>query len=287
MDRNELGEKIKYIRNLYCKYNIALKKGQGLYCMLIEGEKIVNEVTPQSKEELKIMAEAYHHIWALCDDLKTCIGAGWNIRNHLNQITTGSVNYGTPSDDKKTIYYKDFELELFIGACLIKQGLKAELSKDPSDPKGDIYLDDVYIQIKHPSKIDQLKKRMVAFNKKMITDNGYGFFIVGLEDIFSLGDITCFNSDDCYLKWRDVKYNEIESFGTQHIIPIAEKMDRILGLAQTSTRVYWIGDSSRLIRFGNSLIFSKNSVPEAIMKTANQISDTFNLNSHLFIGSKK
>ncbi len=282
IDYVELNRRLNIIKNLYQQYNIQIKPGQGLSDILLEAEKIAKGVNiPEDDEKVKLAVEGFHYTWALAESLEICVDAGWNVSNHLKQITTGTIDYGESAlhAELKKIFYKDFECELFIGSVLIKQGLNPELLENPDDPKGDIKLDNIFIEVKHPNRTGQLTKLMGKFNKEMRNNSSYGVFVVGIEDMFEMGDVFYFSDQDKFINWDIQKKHEIENFASQRIIPSARNLPRIIGLAQVSTKIYDIADRSKLVRYGNSAILQRANVP---MNNAKAIAKVFNPNPPVF-----
>lgn len=279
IDYPELGRRLNFIKTLYCQYKIDIKPGQGLSEILIEAENILNGVKiPEDDENIKFSVTAFHYTWSLAETLETCANAGWNVSNHLKQITTGTVNYGEPAsgNETKKIFYKDFECELFIGSALIKKGLKPELLDNPDDPKGDMKLEDIFIEVKHPNSKGQITKLMQKFNNEMRINNSFGIFIMGIEDMFNMGDAFQFNDLAHFNTWKTQKNREIEQFGTNDVIPIAKTLVRIIGLAQTSTQVYDILGATDLKRLGNSILLDRNGIPSETQNNAQSILKSFN-----------
>ncbi len=277
-----LNRRITYIKSLYQNYKIQIKPGEGIAKMLSEAERIVNgDAELGDDDKIRFSIESYHNTLTLAETLETCVKAGWDVSNHLKQITTGTIDYGESAlhAELKKIFYKDFECELFIGSVLIKQGLNPELLENPDDPKGDIKLDNIFIEVKHPNRTGQLTKLMGKFNKEMRNNSSYGVFVVGIEDMFEMGDVFYFSDQDKFINWDIQKKHEIENFASQRIIPSARNLPRIIGLAQVSTKIYDIADRSKLVRYGNSAILQRANVP---MNNAKAIAKVFNPNPPVF-----
>lgn len=281
IDYVEFNRRIDVIKTLYRQYNIKIKRGQGLFDILLEADKIAKAVNyPDDNEKIKLAVESFHYTWALSETLETCVSAGWDVSNHLKQITTGTVDYGEPAsgNDTKKIFYKDFECELFIGSVLIKKGLKPELLDDPNDPKGDIKLGNVIAEVKHPNSTGQIKKLMWKFNREMRNNNSFGVFVVGVEDMFNIGDVYYFNDVAHFDTWEAQKNQEIEQFGLQKTIPMAQSLPRIMGLVQTSTKIFDIAGITGLRRFGNSVLYERVDIPSDDLSNAEAIVKAFNPN---------
>lgn len=285
IDYVELNRRINVIKNLYRQYNIQIKPGQGLFDILLEAEKIAKGVNiPDDDEKIKLAVEGFHYTWALAETLETCVGAGWDVSNHLKQITTGTVDYGEPAsgNDTKKIFYKDFECELFIGSTLIKKGLKPELLDDPNNPKGDIELGDVIVEVKHPNSTGQITKLMRKFHREMRNNNSFGVFVMGVEDMFNMGDVYYFNDVARFDTWEAQKNRKIEQFGLQKIIPMAQILPRIIGLVQTSTKIYDIAGATDFRRLGNSVPLERVGIPSDDRSNAEAIVEAFNPNPPVF-----
>ena len=250
--------------------------------MLDEAQKIIDGKieSPDSDDELQYSVECYHNIWTLVETLETCVKGGWDVSNHLKQITTGTVDYGKPmkGNEHRKIFYKDFECELFIGSVLIKNNLYPELLPDPDDPKGDIKLNSIYIEIKHPNSTKQITKLMRKFNKEMRDNGTYGVFVVGVEDMFNMGDVFSFPDQIAFDTWNNQKRKKMEQFAKDVILPSAKNLPRIIGLVQTSTHVYEIAGASGLKRLGNSMICLRRNVSNEILNEAEVIAKVFNPN---------
>ena len=87
-------------------------------------------------------AKAASVIWNLAETLQPCLNAGLDLNAHLKQMNTGSVDYGTPAPgvDRKPIYFKDFEMELFAAAHCIKRQTAVKLNAVSNDPRGDLFI---------------------------------------------------------------------------------------------------------------------------------------------------
>ncbi len=137
MDWHELRQKVQYLRDLYRRLHIQLRPGQGLALALDEAEALANGVkSPLAATDDNAARSAHnaHVIWMLSDNVKTCVEAGLELRAHLANIATGSTDFGTQSQDNRTIFFKDFEYEVFIMATLLNKGVRVELAPTPNDP---------------------------------------------------------------------------------------------------------------------------------------------------------
>ena len=216
-----LRQKVQYVRGLYSRYRIPLKPGEGLARALAEAESLSQAERPAAvlnEADVTDAVHAAHVVYSLADGLEVCVNAGLDVSNHLKQSTTGSIDYGTPDlSGGQSIYFKDFECELFIAACLVRRGLAVQFLDQPSDPRGDLRLDDFFIEVKHPNSTGQLTKLLRKFNKSMRENGTYGAFVVGIEDAFNLGDREDFESAEEYKRWLAAKRQGIEADGFEII----------------------------------------------------------------------
>ena len=276
-----LGSRADYIRGLYRTYNIKLKPGEGLSNALDEAESFVrgdkaNE--PPTESEFNQSIENVHTILALGEVLEICVKGNLNVSNHLGQISTGSTDYGTPdSGSGRSIYYKDFECELFVAATLLRAGVSVEFLDNRSDPRGDLKIADFYIEIKHPNSLGQLEKLLRKFNSQMARINKFGAFVVGIEDAFVLGDTSEFQTSEEYDEWIRNKRNEMELFG-RPFIERASRLSQIGALVQTQSKVEIVNGSTSLKRTGNSCVFDHRKDFGLYRDNANKVAQVFNRN---------
>jgi hypothetical protein len=277
----ELKKRLDYIKDLYKKYKLPIKQGEGLSDILILAEKIVNGSFPtETDKDMRSAEEAFHYVWTLAETMKSCVD-GLDVSNHLARISTGTVDYGIPANgtEIKKIFYKDFECELFVASVLIKGGHKPSLLDDPSSSMGEMKLNNIYIEVKHPNSSGQLEKLLRKFNSQLYQVNSYGIFAVGIENMFSLGNQPVFDTYGALNSWLHKKNTEIEDFIKGQIITIANNFSQILGLVFISTiltrvKIETNNRSSDLARFGNAAILKK-IMHNDIEKTALIITEAF------------
>lgn len=281
MDWNDLLDRTKYLRQLFADSKVPLKPGEGLERSLAEadalarGDKLPGE---PSAEVLAAIGHDAHVIWALAENLRACADAGLNIVPHLKQITTGTTDYGTPASgtQAKKIYFKDFEFELFLASAMLRAGLKVQLADPPNDPRGDLLVDSVWVEVKHPNSLKQLMKLAGGFQSSLAENGSFGVFAAGIEDAFELGTQPADPSHEDFAAWLERKRDAMEKFGREFIHGVA-KYDRILAVVQTSTAVEWYDGSTRLRRLGNSLIFDDGRCKDASMgATIAKVAEVFN-----------
>ena len=284
MDWSELGNKVDFIERTFRDNKVQIKADGGLAAALAEaralaaGEKLPGE---PSGDRLRAIAHDAHVIWALAEGLRACSNAGLNLKSHLAQLTTGTTDYGVGGDGHE-IYFKDFECELFIAATLVNNGTSVALSDEANDPRGDLIVDPVRIEVKHPNSQGQLQKLLRKFNGKLKADNLYGVFVVGIEDMFDLGQQDGFDSAVEFTEWLERKRDAMEEFGVQFLKDAAH-FPRILAVAQTQTLVETVAGASRLRRLGNSCVFDdRTGVPEGSAARAREVAAAFNPNPRIW-----
>jgi len=257
MDWKELGERAKYVRDLAKSFKITLPTGEGLSQALDEAEALANGTKsplPATDENAASSAHDAHVVWALAENLEACVTARIDLRAHLANMGTGSTDFGTPSSANANIYFKDFEYEVFIMAHLIRHGITVVPAREPNDPCYEFAADGILIQLKHPNSKKKLSKQIGRFNKCLRIKKAEGFFGVGVEDVFTLGDGSRFAStadQEAAFKAKAVAMDSFGRFFPKH----AQSHDHIAGVFQTSTLVYFVAGDSTLRRLGNSCLF--------------------------------
>jgi hypothetical protein len=213
---DELMRRVVYIRDLYSAMNIPLKRDQGLSLALDRAEAVAKSTLSADAVEgdgLHRTVRDTHVVWALSDSLATCVSAGLNVRPHLSQINTGSTDFGTPaSGSSKEIFFKDFEAELLVAAALLRGGLPVKFFEDPNDPRGDMLVGNIVLEVKHPNSIGQLEKLLSKFHGQLREHDDRGIFVVALEDAFAMSSID-FSDQSEYDTWKELRDAQIEGFG--------------------------------------------------------------------------
>jgi hypothetical protein len=116
-----------------------------------------------SDAEVRATVQAFHVIYSIADSIEFCLLSGLDISEHLARMATGKTDFGTPSKKNGKIYFKDFEYELFVASCLIRRGLKPEFLEDRSDPIGEMSVDGILIECKHPNSNGQIESNISKF----------------------------------------------------------------------------------------------------------------------------
>lgn len=285
MDWKELGKRSQYVRDLAKSYKIRLPAGEGLALALDEADALASGAKsplPATDENAASSAHDAHVVWALAESLKVCVDAGLDLRAHLANMGTGSTDFGTPTSANKRIYFKDFEYEVFIMAHFIRSGVTVVPAPEPNDPCYEFAADGFLIQLKHPNSKKQLQKQIASFSKCLRAKNAEGFFGVGVEDAFTLGDGSRFASEADQEASFKTKAKEMDSFG-RDFLKRAQWHDPVAGVFQTSTLVYFVTGDSTLRRLGNSCLFDdvvRKAKPT--FAAAEKLARTFNPNPVLF-----
>jgi len=289
---DELRVRVQHIRDLCRRLKIRLIPGQGLAQSLDEAEALAEgtkQTAPANEANVLASVRAFHNVWGLYDSLYACQTAGLPIAAHLKQMTTGSADFGVPSDPSsafKMIYYKDFEAELFIAASLARAGLHVEFLKEPNDPRGDMRAQEVFIEVKHPDSAKSLERLMRKFDGQMRRTGSAGVFVAALEDAFRLASPTSFSSKPDFSSWKEKKDDEIEVFGMAALLRAAT-LQNIGVLAQTSSYIEIIGDETQFVRRTNAVIYDERSYASTVNETLKRIAEVFNPHPTLFSQVRK
>ncbi|MFI5300262.1 MAG: hypothetical protein ACHREM_19410 [Polyangiales bacterium] len=286
MDWKELGRRAQFIRDLARSFKVQLPVNEGLSLALAEADALASGAKsplPATDQNAAASAHDAHVIWALADSLEVCAKAGIDLRAHVANMGTGSTDYGTPATaNARTIFFKDFEYEVFVMAHFIRADIKVVPAPTPNDPCYEFAADSFLIQLKHPNSTGQLRKQISNFNKCLRERNAQGFFGVGLEDAFTLGDGSRFASEDDQEAAFKKKEGEMETFG-RDFLKRAHWHAHVAGVFQTSTLVYYVTGDSTLRRLGNACLFDDTARrTKPTFKAATRIASTFNPKPVLF-----
>ncbi len=278
---DQLLHRIQGVRNAYAVRKIPLKPGEGLTLALDEAEAAVKRTrSSEAATEPNFIksACACHAVWNLHDVVTTCINGGLDVTTHLRQLTTGTTDYGVPADaatSHKTIYFKDFEAELFVAAQLVRAGLPVRFFEQSNDPRGEMYVGDVYIEVKHPNAAKRVERLVGEFNGELRRAGKYGVFVAALEDAFRLANPVAFATPTDFDAWRRQRRSQIESFGRE-VVRRAASLPAIAATVQTSSAVEVVGDESTMIRYGNAIVFDQRPYPPAVLSVVEKVAAAFN-----------
>jgi len=281
MDYSELKTRCLEVRKALANAKANLVAGEGLDSALSEAEAIADAVSAGRKGTQQAFLEsarAASVVWGLSETLRPCLAHGLDLNEHLRTMTTGSVDYGVAAapNQSNRIYFKDFELELFAASQCINKGAKVSLNPVKNDPSGDLFIQTLRAEVKHPNSTKQLEKLLRKFNGALRANGLYGVFLVGLEDVFQLEPNMVFKDENEWKMWLDSKAQEVEVFG-KTFLRFAAKMERLLVTVQTWTIWYQAAGAVNLRRQGNSLLFDdRPNVPATEYAAASQIAAVFN-----------
>jgi hypothetical protein len=275
----ELGRRVEAIRAAYKQSRIQLNENSPLAKALAEAKELADGVKsnkPNSDQEVLQTVEAAHVIYTMAESIETCQSAGLEITRQLAQMATGSINFGTPgTTKKKDIYLKDFEYELFIASTLVKEGLRPNFLVDPSDPAGEIEVNGLIVECKHPNALGQLNRNITKFGNKLLEADRYGIFAVGIEDAYGLGDVTVFKDRQEYSGWLELKRDKMEADGLERALQIS-RQERILGLIHTQTKWWIIEGQTGLNRCGNAMLFDDKKSFASHEEEVTSVASVFN-----------
>jgi len=281
---SQLLDRVNYLRNEYKQRKINLKQNQGLTVVLNEAEAVakgdVSQDNPTTDNQ-KRCAEACDVVWALYDSITLCIKGGLDISSHLRQLTTGTTDFGTPAGTNKTIYFKDFEAELFVAGQLAAAKLPVQFLNDQNDPRGEMHVQGIIIEVKHPNSTKKIDSEMRKFNRELLRSNAFGVFVVAVEDAFCLADQSSFASQEEFCAFKLNKNKQISKFGIKNVRR-ASSLPKIAALVQTSSYGVVIDDVKQFARYSNSFIFDQRKYPDDVLETVQSIASVFNQNFHRY-----
>ena len=282
MSWDELGRRAEQVRDLFTKHRVPLVPGEGLDRVLLEAEVLAKGAPAKIEllpEEYRVILNDAHVIYSLAENLDACVQSGVDVKIHLKQIRTGTTDYGTAAGEngQKTIFFKDFEYELCVCAAALRSGLRARFSDEPNDPHGDLHVESLRVEVKHPNSVRGLQKLVRKFNSGLYDEGAYGVFVTGLEDAFALGAPGAFATPADLEAHLAKKRAEMESFGREFIRYVAS-LSHVLAIVQTTTMLEIVAGASCLTRSANALIFDgvRPQAPASAMDDALRVASVFN-----------
>ena len=277
----ELLARVQYLRDLYHDKKISLKPGQGLTQALDEAEacaRCAPSPDAPTDDNLVNSVNACHLVWGLHDSVKACSDATLDVASHLRRLTTGTIDFGVPADPvtaARTIYFKDFEAELFVAGQLAKGGLHVEFLPQDNDPRGEMSVEGIFIEVKHPNSTRRLESLMRKFNGELRKGSAYGVFVTAVEDAFHMAEQSASASQGDHLAWQRQKRGEMELFGWNAVLRAAS-LPRIAALIQTCSVTEFAEGSAQFVRRGNSLVFDHRQYPPETLRCVERIAAVFN-----------
>lgn len=259
MNWEELLRRVLYLRALYRELRIELPPGEGLALALNEAEALARgqvSAAPATDENAARTAHDAHVIWALQENVETCLEHGLNLRAHLANIATGTTDYGAPADNNRRIFFKDFEYEVFVMAILLRQGRTVVPAPQPNDPVYEFECDGLLFQLKHPNSHRQTERNLRRFDGQLRATGRHGVFVVGVEDMFRLADGGLHRTREHFDVFLQEKREAMEAHG----IPLVRqgmRLTNVVGFVQTQTLVEFRAGESQMRRLGNSCILDR------------------------------
>ena len=278
MDWDELLRRVQFIRGLYAEHKVPLKVGEGLAIALDEAEATARGVPYQGEATDEVIRWAVHVcsvIWALHDSLRGCVDAGLNVKGHLGQLTTGTVDFGQPAGpNERTHFFKDFEAELLVAAMLARAGLPVQFLEEGNDPRGEMQIEQIFVEVKHPNSQKKLQNLLRDFDAEMRKNGTIGVFVTAIEDAFRLGDAPNFTTAEDFRGWQSQKNAQIEVVGRM-LVRRAASLTGIGAMIQTSTSHEMIGGASRLARYANAVVFDQREYAHGTLPVLERIAAVF------------
>jgi hypothetical protein len=244
-DWEELQRRLDYLKNLIQDHRVIPDEGYGLHYMIEETEGVLNQEKKDIREadlinETIKSVKGIQSLWALTESQKILDSKGIEYHSQLMNCREGKIDFGEKEENRKDIYYKDFELEIFIAAMIAANtNLKVELPQDQG-PFDVIIESDIAIQIKHPTNINNAFNQLGKFGKNLDRLHCKGIFAVGHEDAFSYGDRIQFPNEAEFNKYFHTIAGDIENFG-KRVLPKFKKFENIVGFIGTTTLYVLIG----------------------------------------------
>jgi hypothetical protein len=254
---DDLTESVAYIRYQFAVNKIRLVKDQGITRALDEAASLGRGQPEGSFDVAKPLlksVEEVHVVLAFARDLRICVQHGLPVGPHLRRMTSGSTDFGVPATpNERSFFFKDFETELFVAATLVQAALPVRFLENDSDPRGEMEVEGLLIEVKHPDSPSSTLRHLTKFSNKLRRFKELGFFIRSIEDAFGLawgrGLIASAVNGEC----EEQKLDEMERNGldaARH----ASRLGNILGLASHPEVV---GNASRFTRKGSSVVFDE------------------------------
>jgi hypothetical protein len=257
---DDLIECVTYIREQFAANKIRLVKDEGITKALDEAESLGRgrpEGAFDAAKPLLKSVEEVHVVIAFARDLRLCVQHSLPVGPHLRRMTSGSTDFGVPAaPNERVFFFKDFETELFVAATLVQAALPVRFLENDSDPRGEMEVEGLLIEVKHPDSPSSTPRHLTKFSNKLRRSKESGFFIRSIEDAFGLAwgrDLTAKTANG---EWEEQKADEMERNGldaAQH----ASRLGNILGFATLASHPEVVGNASRFTRKGSAIVFDK------------------------------
>jgi len=257
---DDLTESVNFIRDQFATNKIRLVEDQGITRALDEAESLGRGRPEGSFDVAKPLLksiEEIHVVIAFARDLRACVQHGLPVGPHLRRMTSGSTDFGVPAaPNERTFFFKDFETELFVAATLAQAALPVRFLENDSDPRGEMEVYGLLIEVKHPDSPSSTLRHLTKFSDKLRRSKELGFFIRSIEDAFGLAWGRNLTANAVNGGWEEQKLDEMERNGldaARH----AFRLGNILGLASLASHPEIVGNASRFPRKGSSVVFDE------------------------------
>jgi len=277
---DELTDAVAYIREQFAANKIRLAKDEGITKALDEAEALGKgraEGLVDATKPLITSVEECHVILAFARDLRLCVRHGLPVGPHLRRMTSGSTNFGVPSaPNEHNFFFKDFETELFVAATPIQAGLPVRFLELDNDPRGEMEVEGLLIEVKHPDSQSSTSRHLRKFTDTIRYSGASGFFIRSIEDAFELASGVELSSDLVHREWEEKKADEMEANGML-AVQQASRLGNILGFATLASHLEVVGNESRFVRKGRAVVFDKAAEQQGrfdlVMRIAQALDD--------------
>ena len=257
---DDLTDSVSYIREQFTINKIQLVKNEGITRALDEAESLGRGRQEGSfllAKPLLKSVEEIHVVLAFARDLRICVQHGLPVRPHLRRMTSGSTDFGVPAaPNERSFFFKDFETELFVAATLVQAALPVRFLENDSDPRGEMEIEGLLIEVKHPDSPSSTLGHLTKFSNKLRWSKEPGFFVRSIEDAFELGLGRDLTENATNAEWEERKLNEMERNGliaAQH----ASRLGNVLGFATLASHPEVVGNASRFTRKGSAIVFDQ------------------------------
>lgn len=257
---DDLTDSVSYIREQFATNKIRLVKNEGITRALDEAESL-GRGRPEGSfvlaKPLLKSVEEIHVVLAFARDLRLCVQHGLPVGPHLRRMTSGSTDFGVPAaPNEQSFFFKDFETELFVAATLVQAALPVRFLENDSDPRGEMEVEGLLIEVKHPDSPFSTLRHLTKFSNRLRRSKEPGFFIRLIEDAFGLGWGRDLTENAANGEWEEQKLNEMERNGL-NAARHASRLGNVLGLATLASHPEVVGNASRFTRKGSAIVFDE------------------------------
>ncbi|HRD53706.1 MAG TPA: hypothetical protein PKY96_13775 [Flavobacteriales bacterium] len=256
-----------------CKKNqVALIDGTGLSKLITDCRAAISNNTTGHINLWPLTV-----LYTLAESLKTLWLKEVDFKTQLKSMNSGSLAYGS-KDGPQEHYFKDFEFEIFSAAQLVKDGVEVVL---PQQTEGeDLIVNDIHVQCKHPSTVNQIDTLLRDFNSRLNDTKKYGVFGIAVEDCMNYPSDKEFSSVDEFHQVMDDVEMRVEKEQQKIFEDRLAASTRILGMyTMASFFVKIKGNAARMMRLSNAVFcfrHDRKEIKDADYKRAYRLLSTFN-----------